>query len=80
MMMNAKSNNINGDCRNNPLPKLRSKKQPINARPRPKTIHIDMGSNMKGNSGDVHQAMTPTLTKKGSTVNLTGKELKIFLS
>lgn len=52
-----------------PAPKLRNKNHYAN-RPRPKTIHIDVGSNLKDPGGEV---INFNLSKKGSSVNLAGK-------
>lgn len=72
MNLSLKSNNVSGDNspNNAPVPKLRSKKLPFTSRPRPKTIHIDVGSNLKENNVNPHMS---NFTKKGSVVNLTGK-------
>lgn len=58
--------------RNNaPLPKLRARKQPFGTRPRPKTIHIDVGSNFKETAAESN-LLTSNFSKKGSSVNLAG--------
>lgn len=69
----TKSNSLNGDSgrSNSALPKLRAKKQPFATRPRPKTIHIDVGSNLKEGTVESN-LLTSNFSKKGSTVNLTG--------
>lgn len=72
MNLSIKSNNVGGENspNNAPVPKLRSKKLPFTSRPRPKTIHIDVGSNIKEANTNSH--LLPNLSKKGSVINLAG--------
>lgn len=73
MMNNAsKLNAMNGENNSNNIPtaKLRSKKIPFGNRPRPKTIHIDLGSNLKENN--TSNLLSSNFSKKGSSVNLSG--------
>lgn len=72
MNLSVKSNNVSGENspNNAPVPKLRSKKLPFTSRPRPKTIHIDVGSNLKENNTNQH--LLSNFSKKGSVVNLAG--------
>jgi calmodulin-regulated spectrin-associated protein len=56
-----------------PVPKMRNKTS-TGSRPRPKTIHVDSGG--VGGGVDMQEGvLSPSRSKKGSTSNLTGKDL-----